>query len=85
MSLKQRLAFIFATGFGSGLFPFAPGTAGSAVGLLFVWAMSALSLAGQIVAAVMVSVLAMIAADIVAKAVGPVSYTHLTLPTILRV
>lgn len=70
MSLKQRLAFVFATGFGSGYSPFAPGTAGSAVGLLFVWAMSWLGVPGQITAVVVVSVLAMAAADIVASSLG---------------
>jgi len=70
MSLKQRLAFVFATGFGSGLSPFAPGTAGSAVGLLFVWAMSYLPLAGQIAFTLAVTALAMIAADITARATG---------------
>ncbi len=70
MSLKHRLAFVFATGFGSGYSPIAPGTAGSAVGLLFVLAMSTLSLAGQIAAIVLVTLLSMVAADIVAKSVG---------------
>lgn len=70
MSLKHRVAFVFATGFGSGYSPIAPGTAGSAVGLIFVWAMSTLSLAGQIAAILVVTVLAMVAADIVAKSVG---------------
>ena len=70
MSLKQRLAFVFATGFGSGYSPFAPGTAGSAVGLLFVWAMSFLSLAGQIAFTLVVTALAMLAADIVAASTG---------------
>ena len=70
MSLKERAAFVFATGFGSGYSPFAPGTAGSAVGLVFVWGMSALDLTGQIVAVLVVTVAAVIAADIVAKSVG---------------
>jgi phosphatidylglycerophosphatase A len=70
MSVKQRLAFLFATGFGAGYSPWAPGTAGSTVGLLFVWGMSPLGLAGQIAAVAVVTVLSMIAADIVAKSVG---------------
>lgn len=70
MGLKHRVAFVFATGFGSGYSPIAPGTAGSAVGLIFVWAMSTLGLAGQIAAILVVTVLAMVAADIVAKSVG---------------
>ncbi len=70
MSLKQRLAFVLATGFGSGYSPVAPGTAGSAVGLLFVWAMSLLDLTGQVVFTLVVTVLSIVAADIVAKSVG---------------
>jgi phosphatidylglycerophosphatase A len=70
MSLKLRLALLFATGFGSGYSPFAPGTAGSAVGLFFVWGMSFLDTPGQIIATVAVSLLAMAAADIVAKSMG---------------
>ena len=70
MTLKHRLAFVFATGFGSGYSPSAPGTAGSAVGLLFVWMMSRLSLPGQIVAVVAVTLLAMAAADIVAHSLN---------------
>ncbi len=70
MNLKQRLAFVLATGFGSGYSPFAPGTAGSAVGLVFVWGMSYLGLPGQIAAVLVVTALSMVAADIVAKATG---------------
>jgi phosphatidylglycerophosphatase A len=70
MSVKERMAFVLATGFGSGYSPFAPGTAGSAVGLLFVWGMSYLSLPGQLAAVLIVTVLSMIAADIVARSTG---------------
>lgn len=70
MSLSKRLAFFFATGFGSGYSPYAPGTAGSAVGLLFVWGMSLLSLPGQFLAVIVVTVLSMIAADVVARSLG---------------
>lgn len=70
MTLKQRLAFVLATGFGSGYSPVAPGTAGTAVGLLFVWPMASMGLAGQIAFTLVVTVLSMIAADIVAKSVG---------------
>ena len=66
----NQLAVILATFGYVGYFPIAPGTAGSAVGLIFVWAMSTLSLAGQIAAILVVTVLAMVAADIVAKSVG---------------
>jgi len=68
--VKERLAFVLATGFGSGYSPFAPGTAGSAVGLLFVWGMSYLSLPWQLAAVLVVTVLSMIAADIVARSTG---------------
>jgi phosphatidylglycerophosphatase A len=70
MSFKLRLALVIATGFGSGYAPFAPGTAGSAVGLLFVWGMSTLGLAGQCVAVLAVTAISMIAADTVAKSMG---------------
>jgi phosphatidylglycerophosphatase A len=70
MSFQTRLAFVLATGFGSGYSPIAPGTAGSAVGLLFVWGMSYLGLAGQLGAVLVVSVLSIIAADIVARSTG---------------
>jgi len=70
MDLKQRLALVLATGFGSGYSPFAPGTAGSAVGLLFVWAMSYLDLTGQVVLTLGVTGVSMIAADLVAKSMG---------------
>ena len=70
MSVTERLAFALATGFGSGYSPIAPGTAGSAVGLVFVWGMSYLNLPGQIAAVIVVSVLSIIAADIVARTTG---------------
>ena len=70
MSLTERLAFVLATGFGSGYSPIAPGTAGSAVGLVFVWGMSYLSLPGQLAAVLAVSVLSILAADMVARTTG---------------
>lgn len=70
MSLSKRLAFFFATGFGSGYSPFAPGTAGSAVGLLFAWGMSRLSVPWQFAFVLVVTVLSMIAADVVARSLG---------------
>jgi len=70
MSVTERLAFALATGFGSGYSPIAPGTAGSAVGLVFVWGMSYLNLPGQIAAVIVVSVLSIVAADIVARTTG---------------
>jgi phosphatidylglycerophosphatase A len=43
----DALARVVATAFGSGYSPFAPGTAGSAVGLLLFWPMAAWPWAGQ--------------------------------------
>ena len=70
MSLKQRLALVFATGFGSGYSPFAPGTAGSAVGLVFVGGMSFFGIFGQVAMVLVVTILSMIAADMVARSMG---------------
>jgi phosphatidylglycerophosphatase A len=70
MSAASRLALVFATGFGSGYSPIAPGTAGSAVGLLFVWGMSLFAWPFQIVATIVVAVVSMVAADVTARAVG---------------
>ena len=70
MSLKQRLALVLATGFGSGYSPFAPGTAGSAVGLVFVWGMSFFGIFGQVAMVLVVTILSMIAADMVARSMG---------------
>lgn len=36
-SINIKLSYIFATGFGSGYVPFAPGTAGSLLALLMFW------------------------------------------------
>lgn len=70
MSLKERMAFVLATGFGSGYSPFAPGTAGSAVGLAFVWAMTFMEGPAQVAFTALVTLLSMFAADIVAKSIG---------------
>lgn len=39
MRNSHAVSYILATGFGSGLSPFAPGTAGSAFAIVFVWFM----------------------------------------------
>ena len=70
MSVASRLALVFATGFGSGYSPIAPGTAGSAVGLLFVWGMSFLSWPMQVAATIVVAAVSMLAADVTSRAVG---------------
>lgn len=70
LTLADRLATLIATGFGSGYSPFAPGTAGSAVGLLLFWPLSRLPLAVQIALTVVVLVLGIVAATRVARRVG---------------
>jgi phosphatidylglycerophosphatase A len=70
LTLADRLATLVATGFGSGYSPFAPGTAGSAVGLLLFWPLSRLPLALQIAATVAVLVIGVAAATRVARRVG---------------
>lgn len=70
LTLADRLATLIATGFGSGYSPFAPGTAGSAVGLLLFWPLSRLPLWAQVAATVVVLVLGIAAATRVARRVG---------------
>lgn len=51
--MPRVLAFgarLLATGFGSGYSPVAPGTAGSAVGLLLFWPLASVAVTGQIAA-----------------------------------
>ncbi len=59
-----------ATGAGSGYAPIAPGTAGSAVGLLLFWPLSWLPLGGQIGVAAALFALGTLAASQVAAEVG---------------
>jgi phosphatidylglycerophosphatase A len=59
-----------ATAFGSGYAPVAPGTAGSAVGLLLFWPLAGLGVAWQIGAALVLFVVGALAAGRVAKEVG---------------
>jgi phosphatidylglycerophosphatase A len=61
---------LVATAFGSGYAPIAPGTAGSAVGLLLWWPLSTLSPLVQAVAIVVVSLVGVAAATHVARAVA---------------
>lgn len=42
LNTKSRLILFFAQGLGSGRIPFAPGTFGSVVGVLWVWALAAI-------------------------------------------
>ena len=51
--IKHALATVVATGLGSGYAPFAPGTAGSLVGLALFWPLHRLPLGVQAVAVVL--------------------------------
>ena len=64
------LATVFATGLGSGYSPFAPGTAGSAVGLLLWWPLQRAPLVVQFAAIVVVSLLGIAAGGHVARRLG---------------
>ena len=68
--LASRSAFVVATGLGSGYAPFAPGTAGSAVGLLLFWPLAGLPPAQLLEATAVLVVLGILAGDHVARAVG---------------
>src|SRR2546427_3591186 len=61
------LATVVATGLGSGYAPFAPGTAGSLVGLALFWPVSHLPLAGQALVTALVFALGVAAAAHVAR------------------
>ncbi len=63
-------ATVIATGLGSGYAPFAPGTAGSAVGLLLWWPISLLPLQAQVGLVVLVSLVGVAVAGHVARHVG---------------
>lgn len=64
------LARLLATGFGSGYSPLAPGTAGSAVGLLLFWPLAALPVPWQIASCVGVFVLGAYASTRLARELG---------------
>ena len=64
------LATVVATGLGSGYSPFAPGTAGSAVGLALFWPMRGVSSLVQAVAIVLLSAVGVAAAGRVARRAG---------------
>jgi len=69
-SPTDLVATAIATGLGSGYSPFAPGTAGSLVGLALFWAMQGLSLAWQLVACLSLLALGTAAAGHVASRLG---------------
>jgi phosphatidylglycerophosphatase A len=64
------LSTLVATGLGSGYAPIAPGTAGSAVGLLLFWPLHAASAAVQLAAVAVLFVVGVAAATRVARGVG---------------
>ncbi len=63
-------ARLLATGLGSGHSPVAPGTAGSAVGLLLFWPLSSLHVAAQLAACAALFVVGAAASTLVAREVG---------------
>jgi len=66
----DAVARVVATAFGSGYSPVAPGTAGSAVGLLLFWPLSRLGSSWQWAACAFVFVVGTLAATRVARSVG---------------
>jgi phosphatidylglycerophosphatase A len=68
--LVDRLAGVVATGLGSGYSPVAPGTAGSAVGLLLFWPLSGLAWPWQLAAVAILSLVGALAAGRVAGRLG---------------
>ncbi|MCG6921520.1 MAG: phosphatidylglycerophosphatase A [Acidobacteria bacterium] len=63
-------ARLLATGLGSGHFPVAPGTAGSAVGLLLFWPLATLPVVLQVAACVVLFVAGALASTRVANGLG---------------
>jgi phosphatidylglycerophosphatase A len=68
--LVDRLASVVATGLGSGYSPVAPGTAGSAVGLLLFWPLRGLTWPWQLAAVAILSAVGALAAGRVAGKLG---------------
>lgn len=66
----NALARLVATGLGSGYSPIAPGTAGSAVGLLLFWALARLPLPAQVAATALVFFAGVAAASHLARRLG---------------
>jgi phosphatidylglycerophosphatase A len=69
-SASQRLARLVATGLGSGYSPFAPGTAGSLVGLALYWPLARLEPAWLVAAIVVLFFVGVAAATSVARQEG---------------
>ncbi len=70
MTPLSAVAHAIATGLGSGYSPFAPGTAGSVVGLLLYWPLTGLPTPYRFVALAVVSLVGVAAADHVARRAG---------------
>jgi phosphatidylglycerophosphatase A len=66
----NMIARLFATGLGSGYSPVAPGTAGSAMGLLLFWPLARLPIAAQVAATVVVVLAGIAAASHLARCLG---------------
>jgi phosphatidylglycerophosphatase A len=64
------LSIVVATGLGSGYSPIAPGTAGSAVGLLLFWPLHSQSATIQVAAVALLFVVGVVASTRVARGVG---------------
>lgn len=69
-NLKRRAALALATGFGSGYSPVAPGTAGSAVGVLLFLPLVKAPLWAQVAAIVVVYFLGVAASSVAAEVAG---------------
>jgi phosphatidylglycerophosphatase A len=67
---SDLVSTVIATAFGSGYAPFAPGTAGSAVGVLLFWPLARLAWPWQITAVTAVFFVGVAAAGQVARSVG---------------
>jgi len=68
--IVERAATLLATGLGAGYSPLAPGTAGSLVGLACYWPLAQLSVAAQLAALALLSVLGAWAATGLARRLG---------------
>jgi phosphatidylglycerophosphatase A len=70
MTPLSAVAHAIATGLGSGYSPIAPGTAGSAVGLLLYWPLVGLPMVHRLVATALISCAGIVAATHVARRAG---------------
>ncbi len=69
-SPADLVSTIVATAFGAGYSPFAPGTAGSAVGLLLFWPLHRLPIGGQVAAVAALFFVGVVASTRVARGLG---------------